>query len=194
MVSRGSSRHDAVYRLDLHRSLVVDIHPSRAHQTTTRVTTTETLGVIVDENITWKNLVDNICSTVSKRIGILKRAKTVTSSECLKRPYDALVLPHFDDCSLVWDNCTDSLKDHLQKLQNKAERVLTGHRYYDASATITRNKLGWEDLQTRRNKKMLSLVDRIIDGGSNPQLSQLFSLLNRDSYCALSLPKPIILI
>ena len=28
---------------------------------------------------------------------------------------------------------------------------------------------------------MLSLVDRIIDGGSNPQLSHLFSLLNRDS-------------
>ena len=41
----------------------------------------------------------------------------------------------------------------------------------------------------------LLLINEIIDGKSNPQLSQLFSLLSRDSYnlrsnnCALSLPK-----
>ena len=35
-----------------------------------RVTTTKTIGVIIDENITWKNRVDNICRTVTKGIGI----------------------------------------------------------------------------------------------------------------------------
>ena len=55
-----------------------------------RVTTTKTLGVIVDENISWKNHVDSICNTVSKRIGVLRRAKAVISTESLKRLYDAL--------------------------------------------------------------------------------------------------------
>ena len=32
-----------------------------------RVTTTKTLGVIVDKNISWKNYIDNICNTASKQ-------------------------------------------------------------------------------------------------------------------------------
>ena len=88
-----------------------------------------------------KNHVDSFCNTVSRRIDVLRRAKAVISTESLKRLYDALVLPHFDYCSLVWDNCTDGFKDRLQKLQNRAGRIIIGDRY-DASATITRNKLG----------------------------------------------------
>ena len=60
-----------------------------------RVTTTKTLGVIVDENISRKNPIDNICNTVSKRIGKLRKTKAVISTESLKRLYDTLVSPHF---------------------------------------------------------------------------------------------------
>ena len=104
-----------------------------------RVTTTKTLGVTVDKNISWKYHIDNIYNTVSKGIVLQKRAKSVISTKSLKRLYDALVLPHFDYCSLLWDNCTDDWKDRLQNLQNKAGRIITGDRY-DASATTARNK------------------------------------------------------
>ena len=32
--------------------------------------------------------------------------------------FNALVLPHFDYCSLVWDNSSAELKTQLQRLQN----------------------------------------------------------------------------
>ena len=83
----------------------------------------------------------------------MRRVKSVISNESLKRLYKALVLPHFDYCSLVWDNCSNNSKDRLQKLQNKAGRIITGDNY-DMSATNTRLKLGWKDLQSRRDEQM----------------------------------------
>lgn len=122
-----------------------------------RVTETKTLGVLVDGNISWKSHIDATCKKLSKAIGIMRRVKNIISNESLKLLYNTLVLPHFDYCSLVWDNCPNKLKDRLQKLQNKAGRIMTGDSY-DMSATNTRLKLGWKDLQSRMDEQLLSLV------------------------------------
>ena len=114
-------------------------------QNINRVKHTKTPGVLVDENISWKNHIDATCKKISKAIGLLRRVKNVISIESLKRLYQALVMPYFDYCSLVWDNCSNNLKDRIQKLQNKAGRIITGDSYY-MSATSTRTKLGWKDL------------------------------------------------
>ena len=71
-------------------------------QNISRVKETKTLGVLVDENITWKNHIEATCKKISKTIGMMRRVKSVISNESLKRLYKALVLPHFDHCSLVW--------------------------------------------------------------------------------------------
>ncbi len=39
--------------------------------------------------------------------------------------YNCLVQPYFDYCSAVWDSCSSYLGNKLQKLQNRAARVLT---------------------------------------------------------------------
>ena len=127
---------------------------------------------------------------------MMRRVKNVISNESLERLYKTLVLPHFDYCSLVWDNCSNSLTDRLKKLQNKAGRIISGDSY-GMSPTNTRLKLGWKDLQSRRDEKMLSTVQKIISSRSNlDHLSHLFSIARRDSYGMrisdnmLFLPKP----
>ena len=71
-----------------------------------RVDNTKTLGIFTDENITWKTHINHVCKKVSKSIGVLRRAKRMISMASLERLFNALVLPHFDYCSLVWDNCS----------------------------------------------------------------------------------------
>ena len=85
-----------------------------------RVDNTKTLGIFTDENITWKTHINHVCKKVSKSIGVLRRAKRMISMASLERLFNALVLPHFDYCSLVCDNCSVELKTELQRLQNKA--------------------------------------------------------------------------
>ena len=96
------------------------------NQVINSVGNTKTLGVFIDENISWQTHIEHVCKKASKGIGVLRRVKDVTTKECLERLYKTLVLPHLDYCSLVWDNCANDLKTRLQKLQNKAARVITG--------------------------------------------------------------------
>jgi hypothetical protein len=71
--------------------------------------------------------------------------------------YHSLVLPYFDYCSLVWNNCSQTLKDKVQRLQNRAARVITGDNYDIRSSDIF-NKLGWNNLQDRRNSQTMNYV------------------------------------
>ena len=59
--------------------------------------------------------------------------------------YYALIQSQFDDCNIVWGNCGKTLFDRLQKLQNRAARVLTFSRY-DADANRLFRQLNWKDL------------------------------------------------
>ena len=60
----------------------------------------------------------------------------------LMHVYNALILPNFDYCSLVWDTCTNYLIENLQKLQNRAARVISGKSYEIRSCEIL-SELGW---------------------------------------------------
>ena len=66
-----------------------------------RVDKSKTLGVIIDEHLTWKNQVDSIRKKVSKGIAMLHRMKEYVSISTLIKVYNAIILSHFDYCSLV---------------------------------------------------------------------------------------------
>ena len=54
----------------------------------------------------------------------MRRMRSFVPLETLKLIYNALVQPYFDYCSPLWDNCGGGLKDKLQRLQNRAARVI----------------------------------------------------------------------
>ena len=49
---------------------------------------------------------------MSKAIRVIRRAKKYVQikQDALKVMYNSLVLPYFDYCSLVWNNCSQTLK------------------------------------------------------------------------------------
>ena len=66
--------------------------------------------------------------------------------------YKGLIEPHFDYCSAVWDGLTQQVSEKLQKLQNRAIRVITKSSY-DTSSRFLLNSLGWDNLSVRRAKQ-----------------------------------------
>ena len=117
-----------------------------------RVKQAKTLGIVIDEKLLWKNQIDQITTKVSGGIGMLRRMNAYVPQETLKRVYNALIMPHFDYCSLVWDNCSKYLLEKLQKLQNRAARVISGKSYETRSSEILKY-LGWQPLLERRKEK-----------------------------------------
>ena len=97
-----------------------------------RVNKSKTLGIVMDEHLSWNDQTQNVVTKVSKGIGMLRRIRQFVPKLTLLR-INAIALSHFDYCSLVWDNCCEYMTDKLQKLQNRAARIITG-RTYDVSS------------------------------------------------------------
>ena len=65
--------------------------------------------------------------------------------------YSALTQPHFDYYCSVWDELGDTIAIKLQKLQNRAARVIT-RSSYDADVGALLTLLHLENLSTRRKQ------------------------------------------
>ena len=59
---------------------------------------------------------------------LIKRVRPFVSMYTAIKIYKGLIEPHFDYCSAVWDGLTQQLSEKLQKLQNRAIRVITKSR------------------------------------------------------------------
>ena len=64
--------------------------------------------------------------------------------------YNALVLPHFDYCCEVWDTINLTLCNRLQKLQNRAARIIVGRINEHGQSELALAELNWKTLSERR--------------------------------------------
>ena len=103
--------------------------------------------------------------------------------------YNALILPNFDYCSPVWDCLSGYLSDKLQKLQNRAARIIT-KLPFDTNSDHLISTLNWERLLIRR-KKQKALMNGLSPDYLQRLFAQSYSNYNlRNSEGKLALPKP----
>ena len=115
------------------------------NQTVERMHSYKYLGIEIDESLNWQAQIEIICKKVSAGLGALKRIRDFVPHRILLKMCDALVLSYFQYCSEVWGCVGKCLSDKLQKLQNRAGRIITYSDYSVRSADIL-DILGWEIL------------------------------------------------
>ena len=76
--------------------------------------------------------------------------------------YKAYILPSFDYCDVVWNNCTEKLAMKLERLQNYAGRIILKERRV-TSATSIRRELHWLTLKERRHLHIATLMFKVIN-------------------------------
>ena len=86
---------------------------------------------------------------VAAGIGFLRRIRDFTSFCALIKIYKTVIEPHFDYACTVWEDMDATLALKLQKLQNRAARIITKSDYEVRSADIFKN-IGWKTLQNRQ--------------------------------------------
>ena len=129
-----------------------DIEIRTDDQIIKRVDKTKSLGLTIDAQLSWCKHVEEICEKVSSAIGPLKRVRPIISKETAIQIYNDLIMPHFDYCSPVWDCMSGYLSDKIQKLQNRAARVIT-KLPFDTISNHLLSTLDWERLSLRRKNK-----------------------------------------
>ena len=64
------------------------------------------LGVMLDPYLSWNEHIDYIRCKISAKFGMLrKERKVIPRGSCLIL-YNAMILPVFDYCAVVWDSCS----------------------------------------------------------------------------------------
>ena len=102
--------------------------------------------------------------------------------EHLINVYRSIVEPYFTYCCIVWDSIGETLVDSLQKLQNRAARVITGASYSKHSADI-RHDLGWLSLSEIRQHHIALMMFKVDRGLCPSYLSAMFDVnTSRFSY------------
>ena len=95
--------------------------------------------------------------------------------------HNAIILPHFDYCSLVWDIGNAYLLGKLQKMQNMTARVITG-KSYDARSKDILQELRWQPLMERWGNNKAIFMHKDANGEYPGKISNLFLIKNNDNY------------
>ena len=108
-----------------------------------RVKLVKSLGLTVDDILTWSDHIDYISTKIKRGISVMKKTSKFLDKNSLLMLYRALVETHLRYCNVVWGQCNDTLIDRLQILQNKAAKVITKVKYEDADHLGLICQLGW---------------------------------------------------
>ena len=135
---------------------------------------TKYLRVVIDNCLTWENHISAVQKKISRAIGLLKYARNFVQTVTLMNLYRSIIEPHF---SYVWGSCGALKLDVLQKLQNKAARMVTNSPF-DASAAPLLQRLGWPSVQKLIDKETGSMVYKSLNSLTPQYLSDLFVRLS----------------
>ena len=118
------------------------------------------LGVQLDKHLVWDEHTKALRSKISRSLGFLKYAKKLLPKHTLSQMYRGIVEPHFRYCCSVWGSCGESRLLMLQKLQNRAARIVTNSSY-DAPAANLIKELKWPTVHSTR--EIVNLRNRETD-------------------------------
>ena len=99
------------------------------NQQINQVQETSFLGVILDENLSWKSHISHISSKIAKYIGIILRTSFYLLKSSLKMLYYALVYPYLQYCNIVWASTYPSNLNRIVILQKRIVRILSKGKF-----------------------------------------------------------------
>ena len=162
-----------------------------------QVNKSKALGTIVDQHLSWKPNTENVCKKITSGISALRRVKPfIAERGTLISIYNAIVRPYFDYCCEVWDVFGEIQSKRLQKLQNKAFRIISSMSN-DVDHSVALHVLGWEPLEITRKKTNARMMYKTLNNIDSESLTKLFHCKNettkynlRNISGSLCLPQP----
>ena len=131
------------------------------------------VGILLDNSLDWKGQVQAVSLKVSRGLGILKHANKFLPFSALTSLYTSIVEPHFRYCCSVW-GCADTTEiNRLQKLQNRAARIVTNSSF-DTSSNQLIEKLGWKTINELTDIESKTIVFKSLNELAPPYLRSLF--------------------
>ena len=138
------------------------------------------LQVLLDNSLDWKDQVRAVSLKVSRGLGILKHAKNCLPFSALTSLYTSIVEPHFRYCCSVWGCAGTTEITRLQKLQNRAARIVTNSSF-DTPSNQLIEKLGWKTSNELIDIESITMVLKNVNELAPPYLCSLSRKISQSS-------------
>ena len=87
--------------------------------------------VTLEENLNFKNHINEICNKLSRSVGILYKLKSFLPEKVPKNLYYTLVHPYINYNIESWFGASEHALDRVRILQRKSSRAVFSHPYND---------------------------------------------------------------
>ena len=155
-------------RLDEHsKSLKINIDNVNLKQ----VSDLPYLGINLDDTLKWNKHILQLCSNISRTLGLLSRLRKVLNKDTLKLLYFSIILPKFDYAISVWGYCSNTNQKLIVRLQHRAARIVTNNwDFINVRGNDLVKELGWQTVEERRNYFTAMLLYKCINGAAPRRL------------------------
>ena len=156
---------DKCFTLKVTRSKTPKQHKYRLSNSTLQETSSHTyLGVELSRDLRWTNHVNKTTAKANKVLGFIRRNLHSCTRDLKASAFKALVRPHLEYCSTVWDPHVGDLVDKMESIQRRGARFV--YRDYKKTSSVASmlSNLGWEPLQDRRKIARLTMLQKIRQG------------------------------
>ena len=112
------------------------------------------LGIAFSSSCLWPDYIGTICKKAWIRLNLMQALKFRVSRNSLELMYVSFIRPLLEYCDSVWDNSSSEMKKKLDAIHIEAARTITGATKLCSIDKVLAD-LGWESLQSRRDKHKL---------------------------------------
>ena len=135
------------------------------------------LGVHIDNKLKRKDHIEAVAAKLTLAIAVIRHANKFIPGHTLEMLYQGLVEPHFRLCCSVWGTCEITTQCTLEKLQNRAIRIITDSPY-DAPAKPLQRQLRLPSIAEMIRQESASMVYKAINGQAPAYLLSLFNSIS----------------
>lgn len=135
----------------------------------------KSLGFVINENLTWDDQINNICSKVGFALKRLRSVSSYVPLDTRKRLVMALIVPHFLYGSEIYTGCSNSCRHKLNVSFNSCVRYIYNISRYESISTHVSMVLG-SSLDTYLQLRNLVSMYKLITLGIPVYMQQYFRL------------------
>ena len=138
------------------------------------------LGVEPSSTLDWSHHIDNKVNKANKTLVFLRRNLSNYPESIKELAYKALVGPHLEYASPVWDLWMDKHIKQIEAVQWRSARfVKSCWERTPGTVTNLRSDLDWPSLQYRRKIARITLFHKAVHGESALEFSSYIKRRNR---------------
>ncbi|CAC5366038.1 unnamed protein product [Mytilus coruscus] len=138
------------------------------------------LGVELDSKLNWNHHITSKINEASQQLNFVKRNLYRCPQEIKQHAYIALVRPHLEYSSSVWDPPSEEDIKRLKMVQHRAARFVTKDcNYRPGSMTAIIQSLNWPTLETRGTANRLILFQKILYHQVATEIPKYYLVNNR---------------